>query len=95
MSRLKAFDLKQEPEVGTDEYKVDQIYDMLWSFLDERDDFQRMDVVRKKAEMFDAIRVELAFPNLNAPEEFMNFLYKVLQVKKGVTPQTFDFDIEK
>jgi hypothetical protein len=94
MSRLKAFDLKQEPEVGTEEYKVDQIFDMLWSLL-EREDFQRMDVLQKKAEMFEAIRVELAFPDLKAPEEFLSFLYKVLQVKKGATPQTFDFDIEK
>jgi hypothetical protein len=45
--------------------------------------------------MFEAIRVELAFPDLNAPEELLSFLYKALQVKKGVTPQTFDFDIEK
>jgi hypothetical protein len=41
MSRLKAFELKQEPEAGTEEYKVDQIFDLLWSFLD-REDFQRM-----------------------------------------------------
>jgi hypothetical protein len=94
MSRLKAFELKQEPEAGTEEYKVDQIFDLLWSFLD-REDFQRMDVLQKKAEMFEAIRVELAFPDLNAPEEFLSFLYKVIQVKKGVMPQTFDFDIEK
>jgi hypothetical protein len=94
MSRLKAFDMKQEPEVGTDEYKVDQIYDMLWSFL-EKEDYQKMDVVLKKAEMFEAIRVELAFPDLDTPEEFIKFLYQVLQVKKGVTPQTFDFEIEQ
>jgi len=81
--------------VGTDEYQIDQIYSVLWGFLDERDDFQKMDVLRKKAEMFEAIRLELAFPDLETPEEFLSFLYQVLQVKKGVTPQTFDFDIEK
>ncbi|OQY55125.1 MAG: hypothetical protein DRR08_13945 [Candidatus Parabeggiatoa sp. nov. 2] len=94
MSKLKALEMKQEPEKGTEEYKVEQILDMLWSFL-EREDYQRMDALRKKAEMFEAIRVELAFPDLNAPEELLSFLYKVLQVKKGITPQTFDFDIEK
>jgi hypothetical protein len=64
MSRLKAFDMKQEPEVGTKEYKVDQIFDMLWSFIDSKD-FQRMDALQKKAEMFEAIRVELAFPGFS------------------------------
>jgi len=79
MSRLKAYDMKQEPEVGTDEYKIDQIYSALWGFLDERDDFQKM----------------LAFPDLETPEEFLSFLYQILQVKKGITPEIFDLDIEK
>ncbi len=96
MSMLKAFDMKQkEPEVGTEEYHIDKIYDMLWNFLEADESFQKLDVLRKKAEVFDAIRYELAFPDLNTPEEFLIFLYKVLQVKKGVTPQSFDFDVEK
>ncbi|MEN8216320.1 MAG: hypothetical protein ABFS56_08075 [Pseudomonadota bacterium] len=57
MTQLKALNMKQKPEVGTEEYKVDQIFDMLWSFL-EPEDFQRMEVLQKKAEMFEAIRVE-------------------------------------
>ena len=47
MSRLKAFELKQEPEAGTEEYKVDPIFDLLWSLLD-REEFQRMDVLQSR-----------------------------------------------
>jgi hypothetical protein len=45
MSQLKALDMKQEPERGTEEYKVDKIFDMLWGFLD-REDYQRMDALQ-------------------------------------------------